>query len=69
MIAWTIYITFGGALVLLFLPRVVSRWIALLTTVAGFAISLIALFQTPIVDLADLKTIARIPWVPMLGME
>jgi NADH-quinone oxidoreductase subunit M len=69
VIAWTIYITFGGALVLLFLPRVVSRWIALLTTVAGFAISLIALFQTPIVDLAHFKTIVRIPWVPMLGME
>ena len=69
MIAWTIYITFVGALVLLFLPRVVSRWIALLTTVAGFAISLIALFQTPIVDLAQFKTIVRIPWVPMLGME
>src|SRR6266404_7056431 len=69
MIAWTIYITFAGAVVLLFLPRVFSRWIALLTTVAGFAISLIALFQTAIVDLADFKTIARIPWVPMLGME
>ena len=40
MIAWTIYITFAGAVPLLFLPRTFSRWIALLTTVAGFAISL-----------------------------
>jgi NADH-quinone oxidoreductase subunit M len=69
VIAWTIYITFVGAFVLLFLPRVVSRWLALLITVAGFAISLIALFQTPIVDLAHFETIVRIPWVPMLGME
>ena len=31
--------------------------------------SVIALFQTAIVDLAHFKTIVRIPWVPMLGME
>ena len=30
-----------------------ARWLALITTVAGFAISLVALFQTPIVDLAE----------------
>ena len=69
MIAWTIYITFAGAVLLLFLPRTSSRWIALATTVAGFAISLIALSQIPIVDLATFKTIVRSPWVPMLGME
>ena len=69
MIAWTIYITFAGAVVLVFMPRGISRWISLLTTAAGFVISLIALFQTPIVDLAEFTTIVRIPWVPMLGME
>ena len=69
MIAWTIYLTFAGSLAVLFLPRVFSRWLALLTTVAGFAISLIVLFQTPIVDLAKFTTIVRIPWVPMLGMN
>ena len=69
MIAWAIYLTFTGAVVLLFLPGALSRWIALLTSVAGFAISLIALFQTAIVDLAHFKTIVRIPWVPTLGME
>ena len=46
MIAWTIYVTFAGAVVLLFLPRGLSRWIALVTTVAGFVVSLIAFFQT-----------------------
>jgi NADH-quinone oxidoreductase subunit M len=69
VIAWTIYLTFAGSLAVLFLPRVFSRWLALLTTVAGFAISLIVLFQTPIVDLAKFTTIVRIPWVPMLGMN
>jgi len=69
MIAWTIYLTFAGAVLLLFLPRTSARWIALATTLAGFAISLLALSQIPIVDLATFKTIVRIPWVPMLGME
>ena len=68
MIAWTIYITFAGAVVPLFLPRVFSRWIALLTTVAGFAIGLAALFRDD-VDLTHFTTIVRVPWVPMLGMN
>src|SRR6266404_4382859 len=69
MIAWTIYITFAGAVVLLFLPRVFARWIALVTTVAGLVTSVIAFFQISIVDLATFKTIVRVPWVPMLGMN
>ena len=69
MIAWTIYITFAGAVLLLFLPRVFARWIALLTTAAGFATSFLAFFQIGIVDLAHFTTIVRVPWVPMLGME
>lgn len=69
MIAWTIYITFAGAVLLLFLPRTSARWIALVTTVAGFAISLLALSQMSIADLATFKTIVRVPWIPMLGMN
>jgi NADH-quinone oxidoreductase subunit M len=69
MIAWIIYITFAGAVLLLFLPRVFARWIALLATAAGFAVSLIAFFQMAIVDLAKFTTVVRVPWVPMLGME
>ena len=68
MIAWTIYITFAGAVVLLFLPRFLSRWIALLTTIGGLAISLAEFFCDD-VDLAHFTTIVRIPWVPMLGMN
>ena len=69
MIAWTIYITFAGAVVLLFMPHAFSRWIALVTTVACFVVSLIAFFQMSIVDLAYFNTIVRVPWVPMLGMN
>src|SRR5439155_25617110 len=69
MIAWTIYITFAGAVLLLLLPRVFARWIALLTTVAGLALGLIALVRTPIADLTHFRTIVQVPWVPALGMN
>ena len=69
MIAWTIYVTFAGAVVLLFLPLGLSRWIALITTIASFAVSLIAFFQMSIVDLSYFNTIVRVPWVPLLGMN
>src|SRR6266513_3819156 len=69
MIAWTIYITFAGALLLLFLPRVFARWMALLTTIAGLALGLAAFVHTPVADLAHFTTIVRVPWVPALGME
>src|SRR2546429_2052777 len=68
MIAWTIYITFAGAIILLVLPRVFARWIALITAAAGFAVSL-ATFFCDDVDLAHFSTIVRVPWVPALGMN
>src|SRR5689334_6177707 len=68
MIAWTIYITFAGAIAVLLLPRTVSRWIALLTTGAGLAISLSSLFCRDL-DLAHFTTIVSVPWVPVLGMN
>src|SRR6266513_2856763 len=69
MIAWTIYITFAGAVLLLLLPCAFARWIALLTTVAGLALDLIALVRTPIADLAHFRMIVQVPWVPALGMN
>src|SRR6266478_4763537 len=68
MIAWTIYITFAGAIVLLVLPRVFVRWIALVSATAGFAVSL-ATFFCGDVDLAHFTTIVRVPWFPALGMN
>src|ERR1700719_1291860 len=68
MIAWTIYITFAGAIVALVLPRVFSRWIALVTATAGFAVGLATFFCND-VDLAHFTTIVRVPWVPALGIN
>ena len=67
MIAWTIYVTFGGALLLLFLPHVLARWMALLTTLAGFAVSLQAFFNSS--DFGTFKTIVQLPWIRGLGFE
>src|SRR2546426_4263598 len=69
MIAWTIYITFGGAALLLLLPRTFVRWSALLTTIAGLALGLAAFVRMPISDLAHFTTIVSTPWVPALGMN
>src|ERR1039458_3751569 len=69
MLAWTIYISFLGAAALLLLPRgsVASvRILALLTAVAGFAITLTAFVQH---RTGEMLTIIRVPWVPSLGIE
>src|SRR2546423_9365865 len=68
MIAWTIYLTFGGAVLLLFLPRAFASWTALITTIAGFGITL-ATFFCDDVDLAHFNTVVRVPWFPALGMN
>jgi NADH-quinone oxidoreductase subunit M len=68
MIAWTIYITFAGAVVVLLLPRLLARWIALVTTTVGLAISLMTFFRSD-VDLAHFTTIVRVSWIPALGMN
>jgi len=69
MIAWTIYVTFAGAVLLLLSPRAFARWIALLTAFAGLALGLIELVRTPIADLARFTTIVRVPWVLALGIN
>src|SRR6266446_6013965 len=69
MIAWTIYLTFAGAVLLLLLPRGCARWIALLTTIACLALVAVVFVGTPIADLAHFTTIVRVPWVPALGMN
>jgi NADH-quinone oxidoreductase subunit M len=68
MIAWTIYITFAGAIVLLVVPRGFARCVALVTAAAGFAISLATFFCDDI-DLAHFTTVVRVPWVPALGIN
>jgi NADH:ubiquinone oxidoreductase subunit 4 (subunit M) len=69
MIAWTIYLTFVGAVVLLVLSSVFARWIALLTAIAGLVLGIVAFVCTPVADLAHFMTIVSVPWVPALGMN
>src|ERR1700741_3146874 len=69
MIAWTIYITLAGAVLLLVLPRPLARWIALFTTIGGLALGLAAFVRTPIADLAHFTTIVHVPWVSALGID
>jgi NADH-quinone oxidoreductase subunit M len=69
MLAWTIYISFLGALALLLLPKdsVTSvRILALLTAAATFAITLTAFMQH---RTGEMLTITRVPWVPSMGIE
>ncbi len=68
MIAWTIYLTFGGTLLVLLAPRLLARWLALATAASGFGIGLASFFGRE-VDFAHFKTVVRIPWVPALGMN
>ena len=69
MLAWTIYISFLGVLALVLLPKGyvrAARILALLTAIAGFAVTLAGLAQQ---RSGELVTVARIPWVPALGLE
>src|SRR3984885_8900978 len=69
MLAWTIYISFLGVLVLMLLPSGsirVTRILALLTTVAGFVVTLCGFAEQ---QSGEIVTIVRLPWVPSLGIE
>ncbi len=68
MMAWTIYVTFAGAVLVLLLPRLLVRWAALTTAAAGFALSAAAFF-VPGRDFAQFTTVVRVPWVQALGMN
>ena len=68
MIAWTIYITFAGALIVLLLPKSFACWTSLFTTIAGFGIG-VATFFRPDIDLGHFTTVIRVPWIPALGMN
>jgi len=69
MLAWTIYISFIGVLVLMFLPKGsarAARVLALLTAVAAFAVTLVGFAQQ---RSGALVTVALVSWVPSLGIE
>lgn len=69
MLAWTIYISFIGAAALMLMPKAnarVARWIALAAAVASLVVSVVGTLRfTP----GTLLTVARVPWIPSLGIE
>ncbi|MEI6194956.1 MAG: NADH-quinone oxidoreductase subunit M [Verrucomicrobiota bacterium] len=68
MLAWTIYITFIGVLVLMLLPRDnarAARIVALLTAIAGCVVAFIGAIQQT--HPGEVTTITKIDWVPAIG--
>jgi NADH-quinone oxidoreductase subunit M len=71
MLAWTIYITLLGALAMLALPARASggpRWLALLASVAGLTLGMVAAVEYAR-QTDPLVQIVRVAWVPSLGIE
>jgi NADH-quinone oxidoreductase subunit M len=68
MLAWTIYISFFGVLVLMLLPQDdtrSARITALGTAVAGFVVALVGAMQQG--DPGEVTTIIKCSWIPLLG--
>ena len=68
MLAWTIYITFIGVLVLMLLPRDnarAARIVALLTAIAGCAVAFIGAIQQA--HPGEVTTIVKADWIPAIG--
>ncbi len=73
MLAWTIYLSFAGALLEALLPKgknTLARWFALLVALSGLAIGL----QGFIAGMGPSQNAARtvivdIPWVPTMGIH
>ncbi len=73
MLAWTIYLSFLGAAAVTLTPGknpTVARLTALLTTLAGLFIAIVAVAHDPSNSAhGQLITIVRAPWIPRLGIE
>lgn len=71
MLAWAIYISFIGVLVLMLLPRDAARparIVALLTAVLGCAVAFVgAIQQAQQSNLGEATTIVKVGWIPALG--
>lgn len=69
MLAWTIYVSFAGALAVLFASKKhpqITRTIALLTALAGVVISIAGILHA---HGGELFTVTRVSWIPQLGIE
>ncbi len=70
MLAWTIYISFIGVLVLMLLPRDnarAARIVALLTAIAGCAVAFVGAIQQA--NPGEVTTIVKADWIPAIGAK
>jgi NADH-quinone oxidoreductase subunit M len=69
MLAWTVYISFLGVLVLMLLPKgnaSAARKVAMLSAVAGLLVAISGFVRF---KAGEILTVAKCPWVPSLGIE
>ena len=69
MLAWTIYISFLGVLVLMLLPKGnagLARGVAMLTALGGLAVAVVGFAQF---KAGVLLPIAEVDWIPSLGIK
>src|SRR5690348_5526566 len=69
MLAWTVYISFLGVLALMLLPKgnaSAARKVAMLSAVAGLLVAVAGFVQF---KAGEIVTVAKLPWVPSLGIE
>jgi NADH-quinone oxidoreductase subunit M len=70
MLAWTIYLSFIGVLVLMLLPRDsarAARLVALLTALAAGAVAFLGAAQQ--VHPGEVATIVKADWIPLIGAK
>ena len=71
MLAWTIYLSFAGALVEALLPKnrpALARWFALVVAVAGLALALLS-FAAGATNHFQRSVIVDVPWVSGMGIH
>src|ERR1700690_2395287 len=71
MLAWTIYLSFAGALLQALLPKgwaSLSRWLALAVALAGLALAVLG-FAAGRTSHFALTTIVDLAWVPSMGIH
>ena len=69
VLAWTIYLSFLGAGLLLLLPKNnarLARVVALIVALAGFACGLAGAMR---LQPGNIQTVTKVPWIPSLGIE
>jgi NADH-quinone oxidoreductase subunit M len=69
MLAWTIYISFLGVLVLMLLPKGNARAARAVTMVSALGGFLVALFGFADFKAGEIITIANVDWIPSLGIK